>query len=103
MMSRRQSERPRRGRGEGSIGKRADGRWEAKFSIPNDGRRERHSVYGLTREEVVTKMLTRKADLTRGIRPANERLTVATYLNEWLAAKQNTARPSTFTTYEGIV
>src|SRR5262249_27537688 len=43
----------RRGHGEGSIHKRADGRWAATIDLGwEDGRRKRKTLYGKTRREV---------------------------------------------------
>ena len=43
----------RRGNSEGTITKRADGRWEARISLP-DGKRK--SFYGKTRQEVARRL-----------------------------------------------
>jgi integrase len=48
---------PRRGRGEGSITKRADGRWMARVDLGwRDGRRRYKSVYGRTRRQASDKL-----------------------------------------------
>jgi hypothetical protein len=47
-----------RGKGEGNIRKRPDGRWEAALTIgvTEAGNPKRRSVYGKTREEAVGKL-----------------------------------------------
>jgi integrase len=92
--------RKRRGRGEGSIHRRVDGLWEAKVSLGYDGqgKRKRQTVYGKTKQEVQEKLRGLQSDSLLGQLTDPTSLTVATYLNSWLA---NTAKPSTSpTTYE---
>jgi integrase len=63
----------RRGHGEGSIRKRADGRWEATIDLGfDDGKRKRLSVYARTRREVVDKLDELRGQRSQGgvTRPA---------------------------------
>ena len=48
----------KRGQNEGSIRKRKDGTWEARVTIgiSADGKQQRKSLYGKTRQEVHNKM-----------------------------------------------
>jgi integrase len=48
----------KRGNGEGTVYQRGDGRWAAQVTagLTPDGRAKRHTVYGDTRREVVTKL-----------------------------------------------
>ena len=47
----------KRGKSEGTIRKRADGRWEGRVLLgTRDGKRERPSFYAKTRDEVQTKI-----------------------------------------------
>lgn len=71
----------KRGHGEGSIYQRPNGTWCGQVRL--DG--QRNTVYGKTRAEVQRKIRTIAADAEQGIMPAPERLTVATYLERWLA------------------
>lgn len=52
-----------RGNGEGSIRKRPDGTWEARFTVGlgPDGQLKRKSLYGRTRAEVAAKLATAQA------------------------------------------
>jgi integrase len=96
--------RSRRGRGEGSIFLRNDGRWSGVVDLGwVDGRRERKTVYGKTRKEAHQRLMAVQLALGSGLRPAPDRLTIETYLADWLAATQPTIRPSTFRSYELFV
>lgn len=70
-----------RGKGEGSIRQRADGRWEARITIGRNsrGRQRRKAIYGKTQGEVIAKM--KKV----GTKPphATSSPTVAAYLKDW--------------------
>ncbi len=99
-----------RGHGEGGIRQRKDGLWEATislgFKLDNDGKpkRQRKSIYGKTRQEVAAKLKVALRDQQRGLPPADDRLTVAGYLTEWLARVQPPAvKPSTYRSYEQTV
>ncbi|MFI5282597.1 MAG: N-terminal phage integrase SAM-like domain-containing protein, partial [Candidatus Dormibacterales bacterium] len=91
----------RRGNGEGTILKRADGRWVA--AIIFDGYR-RKWIYGKTRRDVSDRLRKIRSDVAEGRPVMNERLTMSEYLNRWLyeVAKQNT-RPMTWRGYEHLV
>jgi integrase len=91
----------RRGNGEGTIVKRADGRWAA--AIIFDGY-QRKWVYGKTRRDVSDRLRKIRSDVAEGRPVMNERLTMAEYLNRWLyeVAKQRT-RPMTWRGYEHLV
>lgn len=85
-----------RGKGEGSISRRADGRWHARLTLEPgpDGRRKRKDLYGRTRKDVLAKLDRARENLRGGIQPISahdQRITVAELVDEWLAAL---ARPS---------
>jgi hypothetical protein len=62
----------RRGAGEGSIYRRADGRWAGTVSLESDtGRRVRKTVYGRTRKEVAEKLGDVQARVAKGRPPTN--------------------------------
>jgi hypothetical protein len=88
----------RRGNGEGTIVKRADGRWAAAITF--DGH-QRKWIYGKTRRDVSDRLRKIRGDVAEGRPVMNERLTMAEYLNRWLyeVAKQRT-RPTTWRGYE---
>ena len=94
----------RRGRGEGGITKRRDGRWMGQADLGwQDGKRRRKSLYGRTKSEVQAKLretLHRKA---HGMPPVPEQETVGTFLRRWLDLKKEGVRQRTWTRYEQIV
>lgn len=94
----------RRGRGEGSIYRREDGRWEAKIDLGRvNGKRVRKSIYGRTRREVQEKLARLQADRLRGLPIVDERTTVRDFLTQWLETVRGRLRPKTYRSYEQIV
>lgn len=91
----------RRGRNEGSISKRKDGRWEACLTLL-DGKRK--SFYGQTRKEVAQRLRDSLADQAKGLTIAPEKLTVAQFLQEqWLPDIHSRVDPSSHLQYEAHV
>lgn len=81
----------RRGNGEGNIRLRSDGRWEARYSLPDGTRR---SLMGKTRAEVREKLTAVLRNLDRGIvAPRDERQTFGAYLDGWLMTKKPETEP----------
>jgi integrase len=87
----------RRGRHEGTIFQRNDGRWTAALDLGwEQGRRQRKHFYGATRAEVRDKLTRALGEVQRGgVVDADERITVAAYLDHWLttlSVRRKTAR-----------
>ena len=59
--------RRRRGKGEGSIARRKDGRWEARYTIPTADGPKRKALYGRTRAEVTEKLTKATAERDWGL------------------------------------
>ncbi len=95
----------RRGRKEGSIYKRADGRWAGAIDLGySTGRRKRKVVYGLTRSEVFDKLQKKLAEQSQGFPIASVgRLNMERFLNDWLATIKPNVRIRTYERYETIV
>ncbi len=76
----------KRGRGEGSIQKRADGTWRATISlgVGSDGRRRRKDIYGKTKAEVQKKLRMAQTANDAGQLPSATKTTVAEYLKFWM-------------------
>ena len=75
----------RRGRGEGSISKRKDGRWEARIDLGwETGKRLRKAFYGKTGAEVAAKLTEALAARRRGVPMADEREQLGPWLDRWL-------------------
>src|SRR5260221_921419 len=77
----------RRGNNEGSIVKRADGRWMARLMLP-DGTRK--AIYARTRQEAARKLAEATHDRDKGLPVVGERQTIAEYFTSWLDVIQPT-------------
>lgn len=90
----------RRGRGEGSIYQRKDGRWTAAISV--GGGRRQH-FYGKTRREVQTQLTAALRARDQGVAITASRQRLDSYLEEWFAAITPNVRRSTWITDAGRV
>jgi integrase len=87
---------PRRSNGEGSIYRRKDGRWAASYQL--DGKRI--TLYGRNRAEVADKLRAIQEQARQAGRlPDAGRLTLAEYLQQWLAQAEERLRPTTKADY----
>ncbi|MHB2027847.1 MAG: tyrosine-type recombinase/integrase [Acidimicrobiales bacterium] len=78
----------RRGKGEGSIYQRNDGRWVGSIDLGwSKGKRSRKVVSARTRAEVVLRLRELQPVIAQGITPASELLTVGNYLEAWLTTR----------------
>jgi integrase len=95
----------RRGKGEGNIRERSDGRWEATITVGYTarGNPKRVSVYGRTREEVARKHFQMGAKHGQGLLAAPDRVTVAQYLAAWLEGREGETKPTTLAGYKTAV
>lgn len=94
--------RKRRGRHEGTVRKRADGRYEARLEIgvSSDGRRVQEFFYGATKQEALVKL-----NAAKGLPRAKGagRLTLSEYLAAWLSEVQQRCKFATYKQRETIV
>ena len=74
----------KRGNGEGSITKRKDGRWMARYTVHTAKGPKRRHVYGKTRKEAADKLAKVLSDRVEGIVYDDEKMTVGEYLDAWL-------------------
>jgi len=87
----------KRGNGEGSITKRKDGRYMARYSVETPTRRERKTIYGKTREEVAQELADALSNRNKGLVFDDENMTVGEYLERWLSdCVRGSVRESTF-------
>lgn len=94
----------RRGRGEGSIAQRPDGRWVARVDLGwQDGARRRKAIYGWTRREVADQLPKALEHARQGMPFADGQQTVGPYLQTWLTLKQATLRPRAYASYEQTI
>lgn len=94
----------RRGNGEGSIFRRADGRWTGSvYVLLPSGGRSRRTVYGRTREDVAARVNGTLAEVAAGV-PAPSEWTVARYTDFWLEqVAVESLRPSTQASYRWLL
>ncbi len=94
------------GNHEGSIRKRANGKWEARYSDGRtpDGRQIQRSVYGNTRKEVAEKLheILYQKQIGTYVPPQN--ILLKDWLIQWMSNYAAiSVRPSTYISYEGYV
>jgi integrase len=90
----------RRGNNEGTISKRADGRWEARLTF-GDGKRK--CFYGKTRQEVARRLAEAQHEIEQGMPLPDERQTVQQYLETWIETVKLQIRPGTWRRYHDFV
>jgi integrase len=87
----------KRGNGEGSITKRKDGRWMARYTVHTPKGPRRKYLYGRTRKEVADELAKVLSDRVAGIVYDDENVTVEEYLDRWLSdCVRGSVRRSTF-------
>ena len=89
----------RRGRGEGSIYRRKDGRWVAQYEVGG----KRRYIYGKTRKEVATKLTKAMAERDAGMVFDAGSLRLGDYLDGWLDSIKDTLRRRTWIRHEEVV
>lgn len=106
-MPRKTKKQTRRGNNEGSIYLRKDGWWvgQVLYGYKPDGKPNRKSVLGKTREEVAAKVAKGTHEAFRGLHPADPtNLTVGEYVFNWvLRFKRAEITERTLEWYMGIV
>ena len=94
----------KRGNGEGSIYRRANGTWAAQYTIWTAEGRKRCSVSGKTRTEVSRKLTEAMANRDSGLVYNAGKLTAGEYLDKWLAdSVKGTVKETTYANYSYII
>jgi integrase len=95
----------RRGRGEGSIRERNDGRWEVRVDLGrgHDGKRRRKSAFAATQADAVKLMKRLAGRAVDGQLLTTSTPTVSAYLEDWFATNVDTWRASTRRGYRGAI
>lgn len=89
--------------GSGTIRKRADGRWEGKYTLgyePKTGKLIRKSVYGKTQKEVRLALSKIVSEMDSGTYAEPSKMKVSQWLDEWLASYTMNSKPATRSAYE---
>lgn len=97
----------RNAQGAGSLRQRADGTWEARYTVgrdPGTGKQIRKSVYGKTQKEARQKLAQAIAAIDKGIYQAPNKITVAAWMEEWLVTFcANKVKPLTLSSYSAMI
>lgn len=92
----------RNAQGGGTIRQRADGRWEARFTIgrdPGTGKQIQRSVYAATQREVQQKLRQALSAVDAGTFVEPSKMTVGQWLEAWLAEYTSDVKPYTKRAY----
>ncbi len=87
----------RRANNEGSITKRADGRWVARVTL--EGGRRKY-FYAKTRQEAAKRLTAALRDRDVGLPIVGERQTFGQYLASWLTAVEHSVKPRSHQSYQ---
>lgn len=93
-------------RGGGSIRKRSDGRWEARYTVgidPETGKSKCKSIYGKTQKEVRQKLTQVTAELDEGTYIEPSKTPLSEWLETWLETYVRfSVKPYTFDSYTRV-
>jgi integrase len=91
----------RRGKGEGSIRERADGRWEVRIDLGRglDGKRRSKSAFTATQAEAIQALRKLGGRAVEGQLLTTSTPTVARFLEDWFALHSDSWRPNTRRNY----
>src|SRR5215208_8064627 len=93
----------RRGNGEGSITRRKDGLYMARYTVQTPTGPKRKTIYGKTRREVDEKLTKAKADKNIGLTFDADNLKVGEYLQRWLPdSVKDSVKQTTYESYERL-
>lgn len=90
----------RRGNGEGSIARRKDGLYMARYTVQTASGPQRKTIYAKTRQEASEKLTKAMAERDGGLVFDDENLSLGEYLDTWLKGLTGSVRQSTFDGYE---
>jgi integrase len=93
----------KRGNGEGSITRRKDGLYMARYTVEAPTGAKRKTVYAKTRKEVSEKLTAAMADASKGITADGGPKTVGAFLTSWLEnSVRGSVRKSTYDRNESL-
>jgi integrase len=93
----------KRGNGEGSITRRKDGLYMARYTVQTATGVKRKAVYAKTRKEVSEKLTAAMADASKGITADGGPKTVGAFLTSWLEnSVRGSVRKSTYDRNESL-
>ena len=92
--------RTRRGKGDGNVSQRKDGRWSAYLTVPGKGRQY---VYGRTRRDALAELRRLQQSVAQGRARGSPRLRLGTFLESWLVAVEPNLRPQSWRRYRQLM
>ena len=93
-------------KGAGTIRKRSDGHWEARYSLgfdPKTGKQIQRSVYGASQKEVLQKLTKITTEIDEGVYTDPCNMKLSTWLDIWLKDYTGNLKPSTYSIYDSHV
>lgn len=87
---------------EGSVYKRKDGRWVAQVTTYDGGKRRLRAIYARTQGDALAHLKAARKSADAGMPLPGVRLTVGTYLDEWLKSRAQ-LRPESMRRYRDSV
>lgn len=95
----------RRGRGEGSVTQRADGRWQVRVDLGRgaDGKRRRKTSYASTQADAIKILKRQGGRAIDGQLLTTSTPTVGKYLDDWFTTNADTWRASTRRGYRSAI
>ena len=94
----------KRGNGEGSISRRKDGLYMARYTVQTATGSKRMTLYGKTRREVDEKLTKARADRDGGLVFDADNMKLGEYLERWLSdSVRDTVKATTYETYERLM
>jgi integrase len=88
----------------GSVRQRANGSWEARYTVTGGAGLSRQvSLYGKTKQDVTRKLIAAIAAQDRGVDLSVGRETVGAFIENWLEGAKLTLRPRTWARYEALL
>jgi len=93
---------PKRANNEGTIRKRPDGRWEARYTLgrdPGTGKQVQRSIYGDTQKEVRQRLQQVSTAIDEGTFVQPSKMTVGQWLEIWQNEYLGGVKPATVVTY----
>lgn len=92
--------RIRRGKGDGNVSQRKDGRWSAYITVPGHGRRY---VYGKTQKEAISELRLLQRRSAEGRAVGSSRLRLEAFLDSWLVAVEPNLRAQSLRRYRQVL
>lgn len=89
--------------GDGTIRKRKDGRWEARYTLgvdPGTGKQIQKSIYGKGQDEVRKRLKEITREVDQGVFTEPTKMTVGQWLDIWIAEYNVDVKPTTIQQYK---